>query len=58
MSSEGSIESFEEDDERKTKKVCLPGDITSDEATMSAFETNVTISRISIKNITFLFYDT
>jgi hypothetical protein len=37
------MESFDEDDERKTKKVCLPGDITSDEATMSAFETNVTI---------------
>jgi hypothetical protein len=37
------MESFDEDDERKTKKVCLPGDITSDEATMSAFDANVTI---------------
>jgi hypothetical protein len=54
MSSEGSMESFDGDDEGKNKKICLPGDITSDEATMSTFNANVTIFGIPIKNVTFV----
>jgi hypothetical protein len=53
MSSEGSMESFDGDDEGKNKKICLPGDITSDEATMT-FNANVTIFEIPIKNVTFV----
>jgi hypothetical protein len=48
------MESFDGDDEGKNKKVCLPGDMTSDEATMSAFNVNVTIFGIPIKNVTFV----
>jgi hypothetical protein len=54
MSSEGSMELFYGDDEIKTEKVCLPGDIASNEVVMSEFNANVTIHRISIKNITFV----
>ena len=55
MSSEGSMEPFDGDDEGKNKKICLPGDITSDEATMT-FNANVTIFEIPIKNVTFVLW--